>query len=116
MDIAKLLNEYEKCVEICSKIDYSNKNSVKANNKAVTKMYSILNKVKDDNMSDIKAFYQFLDNETTGKWFSHQLLELFQVDKDTEKKALKIIIKLSRKELGEKYWLDNYYKNKGNGN
>ena len=112
MDIQKMLEEYTECVDICSKIDYMDKKTVNDNNKAVKKMYSILNKIKDENKEDIKYFYQLLENEITGKWFSHQLLELFQVEPKIEKKALKIIVKLSRKELGEKYWLNDYKKKK----
>jgi len=111
MDLEKMMEEYKKCVGICSQIDYSNKKTINENNKAVTKMYSILNNIKNTNEENIQYFYQLLDDELAGKWFSHQLLELFIVDSKVEKKALTIIKKLSKKELGEKYWLKDY-KNK----
>ena len=114
MDIQKMLEEYRKCVDICSKIDYMDKKTINDNNKAVKKMYSILRKIKDEDEENIKYFYQLLEDEITGKWFAHQLLELFQVDPKTEKKALKIIIKLSRKNFGEKYWLNDYKMGKYN--
>ena len=112
MDLEKSLEEYKKCVDICSKIDYANKKNINANNRAVKKMYSLLNEIKQNNKDDIKYFYELLGNEMAGKWFSHQLLELFQVDPKIEKMALKIIKKLSRKEVGEKYWLNDYKKRK----
>lgn len=107
-----MLKEYRECVDVCSRIDYEDKKTIAANNKAVKKMYSILRKIKDENEGDIKYFYQLLENKMTGKWFSHQLLELFQVDPETEKRSLKIIIELSKKEIGEKYWLNDYKKKK----
>jgi hypothetical protein len=70
-----------------------------------------LNNIKNTNEENIQYFYQLLDDEWAGKWFSHQLLELFIVDSKVEKKALKIIKKLSKNEVGEKYWLKDY-KNK----
>ena len=112
MDMQKMLEEYRECVDICSKIDYMDKKTINDNNKAVKKMYSLLRKIKDEDEENITYFYQLLEDEITGKWFSHQLLELFHVDPKIEKKALKIIIKLSRKESGEKYWLNDYKKNK----
>jgi hypothetical protein len=114
MDIQKILEEYKECADICSRINYADKKTINDNNKAVKRMYSILKKIKDENKEDIKYFYQLLENEMTRKWFSHQLLELFQVDPKIEKKALKIIVELSRKELGEKYWLNNYKKRRNN--
>jgi hypothetical protein len=111
MDLEKMMEEYKKCVEICSKIDYLNKKTINENNKAATKMYSTLNNIKNTNKESIQYFYQLLDDELAGKWFSHQLLELFSVDSKVEKKALAIIKKLSKNEPGEKYWLKNY-KNK----
>jgi Txe/YoeB family toxin of Txe-Axe toxin-antitoxin module len=108
MDILQMLEDYKKCVDICSKINYIDKKTVIANNKAVKKMYSILKKIKIENSNDIKIFYELLDNEMTGRWFSHQLLELFKVDSKIEKKALNIIKKLSKNNIGQKYWLKNY--------
>ncbi|MDR1179102.1 MAG: hypothetical protein LBK44_01245 [Spirochaetales bacterium] len=115
MNTQKMLEEYKACVDICSRIDYEDKKTINDNNKAVKRMYSILRKIKGENEDDIKYFYPLLENEMTGKWFSHQLLELFQVDTKIEKRALKIITGLSKKELGEKYWLDNYKKKKKRG-
>jgi hypothetical protein len=112
MDLENLLEEYYKCVDICFKIDYTNKKTISDNNRAVKKMYAILNEIKQNNKEDIKYFYELLDNEIARKWFSYQLLELFKVDQKIEKKALKIIKKLSKKEIGEKYWLNEYKKRK----
>jgi hypothetical protein len=110
MQIDKVINEYKICAEICSNIDYSDKISITANNKAVTKMYKLLNDIKIKSPEKIDKLYHLLDDQICSKWFAHQLLELFIVDKKIEKKAIKIIKNLSKNDLGEKYWLKKYKK------
>jgi len=46
MTIVGLIEEYEKMVEICNNINYSDKTSVRNNNKAVKRMYQIVNAIK----------------------------------------------------------------------
>jgi hypothetical protein len=49
MDIQKMLEEYKDRVDVCSKINYSDRKTIKANNKAVNRMYSILKIIKNEN-------------------------------------------------------------------
>ncbi|WP_299155913.1 hypothetical protein [uncultured Christiangramia sp.] len=115
MKIELLIEEYKKQAKICSEIDYSNKMSVKKNNRAVKRMYQIVESISLKNNSNEKLrFYQLLDFEEnkTKIWAAVQILEKLEVDSKTEKKALNIIECAAKGEdgnsLGFKYWLKNY--------
>ena len=111
-DIDELINEYKKMTFICSQIDYSDMRSVKCNNKAVDRMYEIVNLIKKEYAEEgIYRFSKLLDIETdrTNIWAAVQMLEKFTVDSITEEKALNIIKKDAETSIGMQYWLKDYF-------
>jgi hypothetical protein len=111
-----MLEEYRKCAEICSKIDYSNRATIRANNRGVTKMYKIVEGAERQGPSAISELSTLLDEPLSAAWLSHQLLERAAVTPDIEKKCLNIIHRLSMNEYpvrtidtGEQMWLKNWY-------
>lgn len=103
---------------ICNNIDYADKKSVKSNNKAVTRMYQIVDKIKmefgDNGVNEFAKLIDFKLNRTD-IWASVQMLEKMTVDKNTEAKALTIIKEESKQSLGMKYWLRSYLDKKKHG-
>jgi hypothetical protein len=117
MTIVDLIEEYEKMVQICNRINYSDKKSVKNNNKAVKRMYQIVNIIKEEfGKNGIYEFGKLLDNndERTKIWASVQMLEKMDVDSITEQKALIIIKKEALQSVGMEYWLKSYQEKKKN--
>ena len=117
--IEELIEEYKKQTKICSEIDYSNKSSISKNNKAVKRMYEIIQIIsQNSNEQEIDTFSQLLkDKENkTHLWSAVQILEKLKVKKEIEKEALEIIEDASKGEdanaLGFKYWLKHYKSNK----
>lgn len=110
-----LIKQYIDFAKNCATTDYSNQKSVKLHNKSVNKLYWIAKKIALKNTTvTMDDFIKLLDvNENrTNIWAAVHLLELFQIDKIIEEKALKIIRQLvegdSAEAIGFKIWLDNY--------
>jgi hypothetical protein len=112
-----MLNQYRKCAEICSNIDYSNKASVKASNRAVDKMYKIVVEAVKSGPVAVNELASLLDEPLSAPWIAHQLLEKTAVSLETERKCLSIIWKLSKEgpgtqQMGEQIWLKRWYEKK----
>lgn len=117
MNLIELIEDYKKMVQICNSIDYSDKKSVKNNNKAVKRMYQIVNIIKEEfGENGIYEFGKLLDNhdDRTKLWASVQMLEKMAVDSITEQKALTIIKKEALQSIGMEYWLKSYQEKKKN--
>jgi len=111
MNLNELLDDYKKMAEICYKIDNSDKNSVKNNNRAVSRMYQIVNTIKINfGEAGVCEFAGLMDikDSRTDIWVAVQMLEKMQVDTATEQKALIIIKQEARQSLGMDYWLKTY--------
>lgn len=115
MNIDDLIEDYKRQTKICSEIDYSDKNSVKKNNKAVNRMYQIVELISESNkQSEIEEFSKLLNDQEnrTNLWSAVHLLEKLNFDKKTEKEALKIIEKAAKgntsEAIGFQYWLKEY--------
>jgi hypothetical protein len=111
MTLNELLDDYKKMAQICYNIDNSDKNSVKNNNRAVSRMYQIVNTIKTEfGEAGVCAFAELMDfkENRTDLWAAVQMLEKMQVDTATEQKALIIIKQEARQSLGMDYWLKTY--------
>lgn len=111
MKLKALIDEYIQMASICNNVDYSDKKSVRNNNKAVDKMYEIVQIINTDFGKDgISEFIKLID-ETENEanlWASVQMLEKMTVDKITEEKALRIIEQEAKQSIGMQYWLRDY--------
>jgi hypothetical protein len=116
--LTELIDEYKQTASICHNIDYANKKSVKLNNKSVTRMYQIVDKIKTEfGDNGVSEFAKLIDikQDRVDLWAAIQMLEKMQVDKDTEKKALAIIKEEAKDSLGLQYWLKSYQDKKKYG-
>lgn len=117
-----VLDQYRKCAEICSKIDYFNKASVRASSRAVDKMYKIVIEEVKRGQSAINELASLLDEPLSAPWIAHQLLERATVSPEIERKCLAIIWKLATQDggkpgqqMGEQMWLKKWYEKKPAG-
>jgi hypothetical protein len=118
MTLTELIDEYKQMTSICHNIDYADKKSVKLNNKSVTRMYQIVDKIKTEfGDNGIIEFAKLIDikKDRTDIWASVQMLEKMTVDKATEAKALTIIKQEAKQSLGMEYWLKSYQDKKKHG-
>jgi hypothetical protein len=117
MTIQELIKEYRDQVAICSAVDYADKNSVKANNDAVSRMYKIVDTIVSDfGVDGAREFSLLLDvtENETNIWAATHLLEKMKADPAAEKKALAIIKNVAEQNdargLGYRHWLENWKK------
>jgi hypothetical protein len=115
-----MVDQYRKCAEICSKIDYFNKASVRASNRAVNKMYKIVVEAVKHGPVAVNELNSLLDEPLSAPWIAHQLLEKAVVSPEVERKCLSIIWKLSTKgpgtqQMGEQIWLKRWYEKQSHG-
>ena len=111
-----LIEEYKKMAKICHNIDYQDKKSVANNNKAVHRMYKIIDTIKlEFSTAGVDEFAKLLDDQDNRAdlWAAVQMLEKMEVDSTTEQKALKIIEIEARESMGMDYWLKTYKEKKG---
>lgn len=110
------IDEYKKCAEICSRFNSSDKNSVKNNNQAVSRMYKIVEKVSKEGDEAIEKLAILLDDPISGQWLAHQLVEKINLPMHIENKCFQIIEKLAKEDaigsMGEKIWLAEWKKKK----
>ena len=111
MTLTELIDEYKKMVSICHGIDYADKKSVKLNNKSITRMYQIVDKIKAEfGEHGITEFAKLIGikQDKVELWASIQMIEKMGIDKGTEKKALKIKREAAKNSPGLQYWLKSY--------
>ena len=120
MELGDLIDEYKSLPKICNQIDYSNKSSVIKNNKAVDRMYKIVDTINLHFGKDgVEQFQKLLDikDSKINVWAATHLLEKLNPDKKNTLKALKIIEQIAKgkdiEALGFSYWLKEWkFKNK----
>jgi hypothetical protein len=115
MTIVDLIEEYKSNAAICSRIDYNDRKTVGANNRAVKRMYEILSIIITDfGKQGVAEFSKLIDCETdyVNLWASIQLLERATVESDIERKALSVIREEAQSSLGHQYWLKSYFERK----
>jgi len=69
--------EYRHCAEICSRIDYADMKSVRANNRAVRKKYKIVEAAVHQGSASIDELVPILDEPLCAIWLAHQLLQFY---------------------------------------
>jgi hypothetical protein len=115
MTLDELIKEYKQMAGICHNIDYADKKSVTHNNKAVTKMYQLVDKINSEfGDTGVAEFAKLIDcrQDKTDLWASVHMLEKMKIDKKLEAKALTIIKEEAKQSMGMEYWLKNYYDKK----
>jgi hypothetical protein len=115
MTLDQLIDEYKQMASVCHNFDYADKKAVKRNNRAVSRMYEIVHAIrKEFGDTGVTEFAKLIDikQDRVDLWASIQMLEKMTVDKDTEKRALKIITEDAKDSLGHQYWLKQYHDKK----
>ncbi len=115
MNLQELIKEYKEQAIICSKIDYSDKKSVNANNDAIKRMYEIVNFINSkfdvDGTGEFSRLIDIKDHDVN-VWSATHLLEIMNPDRDTKEKALSVIREVARRDdtkgLGFRHWLKDY--------
>lgn len=112
-----LIKEYLDCVEVTVSINLLDKKSIKKNNHAVDKMYSIIRNAAKKGNDEINHFFPLLKDPKTSKWLAHQLVEICELPKEIEDQCFSIVYNLAKSnsanEMGEAYWLEEWSKKKG---
>jgi len=115
MNLNDLISEYRMQTEICAAIDYSDMVTVKRNNRAVSRMYSIVEQIGRDHGEDgMRAFAVLLEERTnrTDLWAATHLLERLKPSPEIEREALVIIEAEAAKKgadgMGYQVWLKNW--------
>jgi len=103
-----LLGEYRRCAGVCAAIDYSDMRTVRANNRAVARMYELVRAAAKSGPTVVNALIVLLDEPDCSAWIAHQLLECCKISKDTERRCLRIIEKMATEDVGEELWLKEY--------
>lgn len=112
MELDDLLEKYIEQAKICFQVDYGDKNSVKAHNKAADKMQKIVGLI-DHNYGEegVKRFSDLLDitEYTTNVWAAVHVFNNLKADNDSRRKALQIIRNIAKGDdvnaLGFQHWL-----------
>jgi hypothetical protein len=115
MTLDELIEEYKQMAFICHNTDYADKKSVTRKNKAVDRMYQIVESINSKfGESGVTEFAKLIDFKQSGTdlWSSVHMLEKMSFDNQTEKKALIIIQKEAKQSLGMEYWLKSYFDKK----
>jgi hypothetical protein len=114
-----VIEEYKELTATCSRTDSSNKASVRQHNKAVTRMYKIVDEIsKSQTQELLNQFIELLNiaDNKTNIWAAIHMLERLNIDNETEAKALSIIKAESEGDsadaLGYKIWLNTWAENK----
>ena len=115
MNLDELISEYRSQTEICAAINYSDMATVKRNNRAVSRMYSIVDQIsKDHGEHGMRAFSVLLEERTnrTDLWAATHLLERLKPSREIEREALVIIEAEAAKKgadgMGYQVWLKNW--------
>lgn len=107
-----MIDQYRECARVCSTIDYADKSSVKRSNKAVDKMYQIVQTANNKGPQSIADLATLLDEPDCAKWLAHQLVEKAAITKEIKNKCFSIVETLAKGEsaeaLGERLWLKEH--------
>ncbi len=105
------LDRYKEYAQICARLDYSDRRTILVNNRAVDKMYEIVESAVQEGPDAVAELACLLEEPLTAPWISHQLLERALVPPEVERRCLSIIEGLALDSIGEQMWLAEY-KNK----
>lgn len=107
-----MINEYRECVRVCSAIDYTDESSVKRSNKAVEKMYQIVQAANSSGPETVTELTALLNEPDCAKWLAHQLVEKAAITKEVKNKCFAIVETLAKGEsaeaLGERMWIEEH--------
>lgn len=112
-NLEQLITEYLANQELHAAVDFGNKSSVKAGNKAADRMRNIAAELREATESTTR-FEALLDhpNPMVRKWVAHHLLELMEPSKSAVERSLSIIEQASlgdsAEALGERMWLASW--------
>ena len=110
------LDEYQNCVEKCAATDYGDPQAVKVHNRAVQKMYEIVEQAVREGAEAIKILATLLDHPLAARWLAFQLLEKANVDTEVENKCLSIINGMANAGSADSYgagvWLEKWKQNR----
>ncbi|WKZ60448.1 MAG: hypothetical protein QY309_03015 [Cyclobacteriaceae bacterium] len=115
MTADELIEEYKTLPRSCYNVDYSDKKALKKNNYSVTRMYQIVEIIKNkfgaEGIGKLKPLLDITDFQTN-LWIATHLLEKVPLDNETEKKALSIIEKVASGDdvlaLGYQFWMKEW--------
>jgi hypothetical protein len=117
MTLSEIIAKYQDQTAICATTDYSDRKSIKAHNKAVDKMYKLIQALQSDfQKADIGEFAQLLNvsKNMTNLWVATQMLEKLSLEKDIVRKSLSIIREEARSNrpdaIGFQMWLKDWEK------
>jgi hypothetical protein len=105
------LDEYRRCAEICAQSwETSTRGSIAANNRAVSRMYGLVEAAVAEGPQAVGELVQLLDEPLTVRWIAHQLLERATVSAEVASRCLALIEGWAEDSIGDAYWLRDYYK------
>lgn len=112
------IKKYIEQTQICFQTDYSDKKSVRENNRAVDMMYEIVREIEISQNAELKnefvGLLEIENEQESNLWAAIHLLECLSVEHHIKEKALKIVEKYAQgdsvKALGLQYWLNDYKK------
>jgi hypothetical protein len=108
LNMTSPIDEYRRCAEIC----HDKKCSIQANNRAVSKMYRIVDSATESGSKAVAELFQLLDDPLAAHWIAHQLLERASVPLRIERRCLKLIKESAKSSIGDQYWLRQYTERK----
>ncbi len=108
-----VVDEYHKLAEICSKVDYGDMKIVRANNRAVDKMYKIVGQAAKAGDQKLAELIKLLDDPISAPWIAHQLVEKAKISEEIKLRCFKIIQRLAENgdsltRRGELWWLKEH--------
>jgi len=115
MTLQELINEYKEQAIICSKINYSQKKSINANNITIKRMYEIVDSINyqfgTEGAEEFTKLYDMKDYNLNVLSATHSL-EKMNLGREEKEKALDIIKEVAKHNdtqgLGFKRWLKDY--------
>jgi len=69
-----MIEEYIQCSDICAAVDYSDEETVKQGNRAISRMYEIVQQIAAEGPDALENLIVLLDDPKASKWLSHQLV------------------------------------------
>jgi hypothetical protein len=108
-----LIEQFKENAKVHFNIDYGNKKSVKAGNKAVDRMFEIAQKLNDSGHFNEFAALLSCEEDRVNVWTAHMLLERLNATGSIAEEALSVITELANSDdinsFGEKLWLEHWH-------
>lgn len=107
-----MIEEYIDCATTCAKTDYGDKTSVAAHNRAVNRMYKIVDTAVAEGSESITTLTALLDHDIAAPWIAHQLVERANPGTTIIAKCFAIVEDLASGDgataMGEQFWIDEW--------